>query len=91
MARRTVLLVMAAVALLLVVLRLYRVDADEIAAVTLWMRITAEVTFFKIGTVQQSPLVAIKAPGLVMALVTVIAGLGGQHAMPTHKIGIMIW
>jgi len=60
--RSTVLLVVAAVALLLVVLSLYRMDADEVTAVALWMRIAAKVPFFEIGTVQQSPLMAIKAP-----------------------------
>ena len=65
-------------------------NADEIAAVTLWMRITAKVLFFEICTVQQSSLMAIKAICLIMALAAVIACLAGQHAMPTLKIGIMI-
>ena len=58
----TVFLVMAAVALLLVVLRLYRVDADEVAAVTAGMGITAEGLFSEIGSVQQATLMAVKTP-----------------------------
>jgi hypothetical protein len=72
-----VLLVVAAVALLLVVLGLNWMEADPVAAVALWMRVPAEVLFFEIGAVQQAPLVAIKAPGLIVALAAVVAGLAG--------------
>ena len=81
---------MTAIALLLVVLGLNRMNADKITAVALWMRVTTEVLFFKIGTVQQSTLMAIKAPGLVMALAAVVASLAGEHAMSTDKVGIMV-
>ncbi len=43
-----VFLVMTAVALLLVVLSLYRMDTDEVATVTAWMGITTEIFFFRI-------------------------------------------
>ena len=85
-----VLLVVAAVALLLVVLRLYRMDADEVAAMALWMRVPAEVLFFGIGAVQHTPLMAIETPGLVMALAAVAAGLARQNPVAAHKIGIMV-
>ena len=81
---------MTAGALLLVVLGLNRMDADEVAAMAPGMGVTAEVLFFEVGTVQQSTLVAIKAPGLVVALAAVVAGFAGQHPVPTDKIGIMV-
>jgi len=81
---------MAAVTLLLVVLRLYRMDTDEVAAVTAGMGIPAKVFFFEIGTVQQATLMAIKTPGLVVALAAVIAGFAGQYPVATDKISIMV-
>jgi hypothetical protein len=81
---------MAAVALLLVVLGLYRMDADPVAAMALGMRIAPKVLFFQIGAVQQATLVAIKTPGLIVALGAVVADLAGKYAMFPRKIGIMV-
>jgi len=81
---------MAAVALLLVVLRLNRVDADEIAAMALWMRVAAKVFFSQVCAVKQSALMTIETPGLIVALVAVFADFAGKHTMSTHKIGIMV-
>jgi CO dehydrogenase/acetyl-CoA synthase delta subunit len=44
----------------------------------------------KVGAVAAA-LMAIKAPGLVMTLVAIIAGLAGKHAMFSDKVGVMIW
>ena len=90
MARGAVLLVVAAVALLLVVLGLYRMDTDPVAAMALWMRVAAKVLFFQIGAVQQASLMAIETPGLVVALTAVVAGLAGQYTVSPQKVGIMV-
>jgi hypothetical protein len=85
-----ILLVVAAVALLLVVLGLDRMNADEVTAMALWMRVTTKVLFIEIGAVQQSPLMAIQTPGLIVALVTVIADLGRQQPVTMYKISIVV-
>jgi len=85
-----VLLIVTAVALLRIILRLDRMDTDPVAAMALWMRVTAKVLFFQIGAAQQAPLMAIEAPGLVVALAAVAAGFAGQYPVTTHKIGIMV-
>ena len=90
MALSTILLIVAAVTLLLVILGLDWVNTDEIAAVTLWMRVAAEVFFFKICAVQQSALMAIKTPCLIMALTAVVASLTGQYTVAAYKVGIMV-
>jgi hypothetical protein len=72
-----VLLIVAAVALLLVVLGLYRMDADPVAAMALWMRITAKVFFLQVGAVQHSSLMAVETPGLIVTLAAVAACFAG--------------
>jgi len=86
----TIFLIVAAVTLLLVVLCLYRVDADEITAMALGMRVAAKILFFQIGAIQQAALMAIETPGLIMTLAAVISCLTGQYPVPTHKVGIMV-
>jgi len=55
----------------------------------LWLKVPSKVPLGEVGTVTAA-LMAIKAPGLVMALVAVIAGLAGKHAMFSDKVGVMI-
>ena len=55
----------------------------------LWLKVASKVPLGKVGAVAAA-LMAIKAPGLVVALVAVIAGLAGKYAMFSDKVGIMI-
>ena len=89
MAGAAVRLIVAAVARLRVVLGLYRVDVYKVTAVAPGRKVLAKVLFGRVGAVSAA-LMAIKAPGLVMALVAVIAGFPGKDTMPSHKVGIMI-
>jgi hypothetical protein len=84
-----VLLIVAAIAVLRVVLGLYRVYADKVAAVALGLIVVPKVTFGKVRAVAAT-LMAIKAPDLLMTLVTVIACLTGQDTMSAHEICIMV-
>lgn len=89
MAGAAVRLVVAAVAQLRVVLGLYRVDIYKVASMALGLKVPSKVPFVKSRTVAAA-LMAIKAPGLVMALIAVISGFAGKDAMSSHKVGIMI-
>jgi hypothetical protein len=82
-------LVVAAVARLRVVLGLYRVDIYKVAAMALGLKVPSKVFFVKYRAVSAA-LMAIKAPGLVMALITVISGFACKDAVSSHKVGIMI-
>jgi hypothetical protein len=84
-----VLLVVAAVACLRIVLGLYRVYADKVAAVALGLIVMSKVPLGK-GRAVAATLMTIKAPGLLMTLVTVIACLAGQDTMSAHEVRIMI-
>ena len=68
---------------------LYRVDVYKVAAMALGLVVTSKVPYGKVGTVAAA-LMAIKAPGLVMALIAVIPGLPGKDPMSSNKVGIMI-
>lgn len=84
-----VLLVVAAVTLLLVVLGLYRMDADEIAAMASGFDITPGVALGDIVS-YAATLMTVEAPALIMTLTAVIAGLTGQHTVSAQEVGIMV-
>ena len=70
--------VVAAIAVLRIVLRLDRVDADPVAAMGLRFIVAAELALRQITT-RAPTIVAVKAPLLIVALGAVVAGLAGQH------------
>jgi hypothetical protein len=65
------------------------VDVYKVAPMALWLKVPSKVPLGKVGAVAAA-LMAIKAPGLVVALVAIIAGLAGKHAMFSDKVSIMI-
>jgi len=65
------------------------VDINKVTPMALWLKVPPKVALGKVGAVAAA-LMAIKAPGLVMALVAVIACFAGKDAMFSDKIGVMI-
>src|SRR5574340_1259740 len=90
MAGVTVRLIVAADAGLRPACGLNGVDVYEVAAMALWLKIPPEVPLGEIGTVPPA-LMAIKAPGLVMALAAVISGFACKHAMFSDEVRVVIW
>lgn len=80
---------MATYAALLVALGEPAVAFNEVAAVIERFVVAAEVALFQVVAVAAA-LVAIKAKGLLVTLLTVVARVVGQGAVVTHKVGTVV-
>lgn len=81
---------MTTVALLRIVQGLHGMYVDKVAAMVFGLVIPPEIGLIQVFAIS-APLVAIQAPGLIMALPAVVAGLAGQNPVVTNEICLMVW